>query len=409
MQTESKERMLLMNNQDVKRRIDKKTGINPVIRDLQARKGKRRHLAKVITVLVATVSFFFAGPALGARIKDIAFFKGVRPNQLVGYGLIVGLNGTGDSDQTKFTVQSMVNMLERMGVHVSAKEVKVKNVATAMITAQLPPFAKSGSKLDILVSSMGDAKSLQGGTLLLTPLTGVDGKIYAIAQGPLSVGGFSVGGEAGGGVQKNHPTVGIITAGATVEKEIPLFLDPQKDIVISLYRPDFTTVTRMSTAINKEMDAAVAQPVDANTVRVSVPDAFSKDLVVFMARLETIDISPDVGAKVVLNERTGTVIMGENVRISRVAISHGNLSIEIKERKQVSQPLPFSRGETAVTPESDVEVKEEGERLILLQEGASLGEVIQALNAIGVTPRDLITILQALKTAGALQADLEII
>ncbi|MDP2799648.1 MAG: flagellar basal body P-ring protein FlgI [Deltaproteobacteria bacterium] len=369
------------------------------------------HLQRILlATLITLFSFvYLAGSAQAARIKDIAFFKGVRTNQLVGYGLIVGLNGSGDSDQTKFTVQSIVNMLERMGVHVSAKEVKVKNVATVMVTAQLPPFAKAGSKLDILVSSIGDAKSLQGGTLLLTPLKGVDSQIYALAQGPVSVGGFAVGGAAGGGVQKNHPTAGMIAAGATVEREIPYTLSSQKEIIIGLYRPDFTTVTRMSAAINKEVGMTIAEAIDADAVKVTVPESLSEDVVKLMARLELVEVRPDIAAKVVLNEKTGTVVMGENVKLSRVAIAHGNLSIQIKERKIVSQPLPLAKGETVVTPESEVAVKEEAEKLLLLEEGASIGEVVKALNAIGVTPRDLIIILQSLRAAGALQADLEII
>lgn len=379
---------------------------------LKLNKGSSmNHLQRILlATLITLFSFvYLAGSAQAARIKDIAFFKGVRTNQLVGYGLIVGLNGSGDSDQTKFTVQSIVNMLERMGVHVSAKEVKVKNVATVMVTAQLPPFAKAGSKLDILVSSIGDAKSLQGGTLLLTPLKGVDSQIYALAQGPVSVGGFAVGGAAGGGVQKNHPTVGMIAAGATVEREIPYTLGSQKEIIIGLYRPDFTTVTRMSAAINKEVGMAIAESIDADAVKVTVPESLSEDVVKLMARLELVEVRPDIAAKVVLNEKTGTVVMGENVKLSRVAIAHGNLSIQIKERKIVSQPLPLAKGETVVTPESEVAVKEEAEKLLLLEEGASIGEVVKALNAIGVTPRDLIIILQSLRAAGALQADLEII
>lgn len=347
------------------------------------------------------------GAVFGARIKDIAIFKGVRTNQLAGYGLVVGLNGTGDSDQTKFTVQSMANMLERLGVHVSAKEIKIKNAATVMVTAQLPPFAKAGSKLDVLVSSIGDAKSLQGGTLLLTPLNGLDGQTYAISQGGITVGGFTAGGAAGGGVQKNHPTVGMIAGGATVEREVTYNLEPLKEIMISLNRPDFTTVTRMTAAINKKINSEIATSVDADSVRVKVPE--SVDVVKLMAQLESVEVLPDVAAKVVLNEKTGTVVMGENVRISRVAISHGNLSIQIKEKKEVSQPLPFSKGQTVVTPESEVEVKEGGDRLVLLNDGATIGEVVQALNSIGVTPRDLIVVFQALRSAGALQADLEII
>jgi flagellar P-ring protein precursor FlgI len=375
------------------------------------KRSSMNHLQRILlATLITLFSFvYLAGSAQAARIKDIAFFKGVRTNQLVGYGLVVGLNGSGDSDQTKFTVQSIVNMLERMGVHVSAKEVKVKNVATVMVTAQLPPFAKAGSKLDILVSSIGDAKSLQGGTLLLTPLKGIDGQIYALAQAPVSVGGFAVGGAAGGGVQKNHPTAGMIAAGATVEREIPYTLGSQKEIMISLYRPDFTTVTRMSAAINKEVGMAIAESIDADAVKITVPESLSEDVVKLMARLEMVEVRPDIAARVVLNEKTGTVVMGENVKLSRVAIAHGNLSIQIKERKIVSQPLPLAKGETVVTPESEVAVEEEAEKLLLLEEGASIGEVIKALNAIGVTPRDLIVILQSLRAAGALQADLEII
>lgn len=375
------------------------------------KRSSMNHLQRILlATLITLFSFvYLAGSAQAARIKDIAFFKGVRTNQLVGYGLIVGLNGSGDSDQTKFTVQSIVNMLERMGVHVSAKEVKVKNVATVMVTAQLPPFAKAGSKLDILVSSIGDAKSLQGGTLLLTPLKGVDSQIYALAQGPVSVGGFAVGGAAGGGVQKNHPTAGMIAAGATVEREIPYTLSSQKEIIIGLYRPDFTTVTRMSAAINKEVGMAIAEAIDADAVKVTVPESLSEDVIKLMARLEMVEVRPDIAARVVLNEKTGTVVIGENVQLSRVAIAHGNLSIQIKERKIVSQPLPLAKGETVVTPESEVAVREEAEKLLLLEEGASIGEVVKALNAIGVTPRDLIVILQSLRAAGALQADLEII
>lgn len=294
---------------------------------------KSQKIRITVTLVVLSLCLCVAGSTSAARIKDIAFFKGVRPNQLMGYGLLVGLNGTGDTDQTKFTVQSMTNMLERMGVHVSASEVKVKNVATVVVTAQLPPFAKAGSKIDVLVSSLGDAKSLVGGTLLLTPLTGVDGQVYAVSQGPVSVGGFSIGGAAGGGVQKNHPTVGMIAAGATVERELPYALGAQREIIVSLYQSDFTTATRMSAAINKSMEETVAQPLDSNSVKIAVPESLTGDIVGFMARLETIDVAPDVAAKVVLNEKTGTVVMGEKVRISSVAISHGNLSIQVKEKK----------------------------------------------------------------------------
>jgi len=299
-------------------------------------------------------------------------------------------------------------MMERMGIHTLADEVKVSNVAAVMVTADLPPFARVGSKLDVLVSSIGDAKSLQGGTLLLTPLRGADNKVYAVAQGPLIVGGFASSGQAGGGVQKNHPTVGRIPGGATVEREIPFHFDRMRSLVISLNDPDFTTALRVSESINKELGSAVAYAADAGTIRLKVPDGYTHNLVGLVAKLEQLRVKPDSKAKIILDERTGTVVMGENVRISSVAIAHGNLSVQIKETKEVSQPPPFSQGQTVVTNNSEVNVTEEGKKLILMPEGATLGEVVRALNAIGVTPRDLIAVFQAIKAAGALQADLEI-
>jgi flagellar P-ring protein precursor FlgI len=347
--------------------------------------------------------------AWSARIKDIASLKGVRTNQLIGYGLVVGLNGTGDGSGTKFTVQTLVNMMEHLGIHALPSQVKVSNVAAVMVTANLPPFGKEGSKLDVLVSSVGDAKSLQGGTLLLTPLRGVDNNIYALAQGPLVVGGFASSGAAGGGVQKNHPTVARISGGATIEREIPFHFAKMQDLVIALNEPDFTTAMRVTDAINGTFGQKVAFPSDAGTIRVRVPDEKRKGIVGMMASLEQINIEPDSKARIILDERTGTVVMGQDVRISSVAIAHGNLSVTIKENSQVSQPAPFSQGQTVVTPESKVKVTEGQERLIVMPAGTSLGEVVKALNAIGVSPRDLIAVFQAIKAAGALQADLEII
>lgn len=349
-------------------------------------------------------------PASGARIKDIASLKGVRTNQLVGYGLVVGLNGTGDGAGTKFTVQSLVNMMERLGIHTLSDQVKVANVAGVMVTADLPPFARRGSEIDVLVSSIGDAKSLQGGTLLMTPLKGSDNNVYALAQGPLLVGGFASSGAAGGGIQKNHPTVARIPGGATIEREIPFNFNGMDGLTFALHQPDFTTALRISKAINQGLGTPMASPLDAGTVRVDVPDANKNNLVDLVASLEQIEIQPDIEAKIVLSERTGTVIMGEKVRISSVAIAHGNLSVQIKESNEVSQPPPFSEGKTVVTPESEVSVKEETKKLVLLMpKGTSLGEVVKALNAIGVSPRDLITVFQAIKASGALQAELEII
>ncbi|MBW2610113.1 MAG: flagellar basal body P-ring protein FlgI [Deltaproteobacteria bacterium] len=349
-------------------------------------------------------------PVSGARIKDISSLKGVRNNQLIGYGLVVGLNGTGDGSGTGFTTQSLVNMMERLGIHSLSDQVKVANVAGVMVTADLPPFARRGTEIDILVSSIGDAKSLQGGTLLMTPLKGADNNVYAMAQGPLLVGGFATGGAAGGGVQKNHPTVARIPDGATIEREIPFDFNSLNDLTIALHQPDFTTSLRVSKAINQGLGSPLASPVDAGTVKIVIPEAYKENLVDLVASLEQIEIQPDMDAKIILSERTGTVIMGENVRISSVAIAHGNLSVQIKERSEVSQPTPFSEGQTAVTPDTEVSVTEEHKKLVLIMpQGTSLGNVVRALNAIGVSPRDLITVFQAIKAAGALQATLEII
>ena len=364
----------------------------------------------------------------GARIKDIASVKGIRANQLFGYGLVIGLNGSGDKDGTTFTVQGLVNMLEKMGIRLQADDVKVKNVAAVMVNATLPPFARIGKKIDVIVSSIGDAKSLQGGTLLLTPLKGVDGKVYAIAQGPISVGGYSAGGAAGGGVTKNHPTVARISSGATIEREVSFSLQDKQELTIILNNPDFITATRAARAINLRLGDTIARAVDSGTLKIAIPENYEGGVVGLLAQLEETDVSTDSVAKVIVNEKTGTVVIGENVRLSTVAVAHGNLSIEIKETKYVSQPQPFSPrggksgpvqmeegtivapgGSTVVTPDTSVAVEEEKKRLLLLPKGNTIGELVRALNAVGVTPRDLITILQAMKAAGALQASLEII
>ncbi len=369
-------------------------------------KNSRFFLKQLVIFFLALL--FLPGEGRATRLKDIADIQGVRSNQLVGYGLVVGLNGSGDGTQAQFTIQSIVNMMERMGINVDANQVKVKNVAGVMVTAQMPAFAKIGQKFDVVVSSIGDAKSLQGGTLLLTPLKGVDGKVYALAQGPVSIGGFAAGG-AGAGVQKNHPTAGRIPNGATIEQEIPVLLNNKNEIRISLYAPDFTTVTRAADAINDELGLDVAHPVDAETITILVPPEFQGNAVGLLAAIERVEIRPDSKAKVVLDERTGTVVMGDKVRISTVAVAHGNLSIQIKETPQVSQPPPFGRGQTVVTPQTDIKVKEGEGKLVVLDQGATIGELVRALNAVGVTPRDLIAILHSVKAAGALQADLEII
>ncbi len=348
--------------------------------------------------------------AQAARIKDIANIRGVRQNQMVGYGLVVGLDGSGDSTQSEFTQQSLSSLLERMGVTVDPEDLKVKNVAAVMVTADLPPFARSGSRIDVLVSSIGDAKNLQGGTLLLTPMKGLDGKIYAMAQGPVSTGGFSYGKGTGTGVQKNFPTAGRVVGGATIEREIRTRLSSWESLTLALHKPDFTTATRMAMAINGTFADSLAQASDAGTVEVRVPELYKGRMVEMIALVEGIGVTPDNISKVIINERTGTVIMGENVRIATIAIAHGNLSIQVNTTENVSQPLPFSRtGETVVTNDRELIVEEGTNPLFLVESGVSIGEVVRALNALGVTPRDLIAIFQALKAAGALQAELEII
>ncbi|MBW1740673.1 MAG: flagellar basal body P-ring protein FlgI [Deltaproteobacteria bacterium] len=359
--------------------------------------------------LISAVLVLLIGHAHGVRIKDIADIKGVRQNQLVGYGLVVGLDGTGDNKKSKFTIQSLTSMLERMRVSVSPKDINVDNVAAVMVTADLPPFARAGSRIDVLVSSIGSAKSLQGGTLLLTPLRAVDGEVYAVAQGPVSLGGgFSAGG-AGGRVQKNFPTVGRVVGGGLIEREIPSNFNQKRTLSLILHSPDFTTSFRVAEAINTALYGRVAHTLDAGTVEVRVPEEYSGNIVKLVTLIEGLDVTPDTASKVVINERTGTVVMGENVRISTIAISHGSLSVQVKETPKVSQPAPFSRGQTTIVPETQITVKEEKAPLFVVESGVSIGEVVRALNALGVSPRDLIAILQAMKAAGALQAKLEII
>lgn len=364
-----------------------------------------------ITISTIFVSLFIlvASSAHAVRIKDLASFEGVRDNQLIGYGLVVGLNGTGDSDQTRMQTQSVVNMLERMGITTTVIDNKIKNVAAVMVTATLPPFAKQGNRLDVLVSSLGDAKSIAGGTLLMAPLKGADNQIYAVAQGSILTNSFAFGGQ-GATAQKNHPTAGRVPNGALVERELPNTLTGKSILNLNLSVADFTTASRIVTAVNDKFKSAVAVSSDPGSVTLTIPEAYVNRAVEFVAALERLEVTPDVQAKVVLNERTGTVVMGENVRISTIAVTHGNLSLVIKETPQVSQPAPFSKtGETVVVPRTDLKVVEENRRLMVMQEGASIGDVVRALNLLGVTPRDLISILQAVKAAGALQAELSII
>jgi len=365
-----------------------------------------RHIGS-IQIIFALIWTCLVSPAGAERIKDIATFEGVRDNQLIGYGLVVGLNGTGDSGSA--AIQGVVNMLKRLGITVTSDDIKSKNIAAVVVTAQLPPFAKPGIKIDALVSTIGDAKSLQGGTLLLTPLKGPDGRVYALAQGPVSIGGFSAGGEAAT-VQKNHPTAGKIPEGAIIEKEPPFVLGSGDSIRLFLHRADFSTAYNVAERINEALQGRYADPVDPSSVKVTVPEEYRNNLVGLITKIEELDVKVDSIARVIINERTGTVIIGENVKIAPVAIAHGSLAIQIKETPEVSQPLPFAPEQAATTtvPRTEVSAKEQKAYLVPVS-GVTLGDVVRALNALGVTPRDLISILQALKAAGALRAELEII
>lgn len=357
-----------------------------------------------------TVLLLASSATAEVRVKDIARVQGVRDNGLYGYGLVVGLSGTGDKGTSNpFTPQSVASMLQRLGIAVPIERLDGKNVAAVMVTAKLPPFARAGTTLDVTVSSLGDASTLQGGTLLLTPLQGPDGRVYALAQGSLSVGGIAASGASGSSVQKNHPTVGRVPNGAVVEREVPMALDPRA-VTLTLQQPDVTTAVRLAAAINTTERGEVARAVDPSTVLVSVPSPMQTRLMEFIAQIETVTLTVDAPARVVINERTGTVIMGSQLRISTVAIAHGNLTIQVREEKGVSQPASFAprSAQTVVVPKTDVTVKEERGKLVVVPEGVSIGDVVQGLNAVGVTPRDMISILQALRQAGALLAELEV-
>ncbi len=359
--------------------------------------------------LLILLCLMIINQALAVRLKDIMDVEGVRGNYLIGYGLVVGLKQTGDGDQTKFAVQSIVNMLEKFGIVVPKNQVKLKNVAAVMVTAYMPPYIKPGERIDVEVSTIGDAKSLQGGTLLMTPLRGPDGKVYAIAQGPVSIGGFGARG-AGAQTQVNHLTVGKIPNGAIVEREVPMEnLNSMKVITISLRTDDFSTTSQVVNTINSYLGGNYAKALDLRSIALRVPPAYKNKVIQLLGEIGDLEVTPDSPAKVVIDEKTGTVIIGENVRISKVAVAHGNLSVEIKETPQVYQPYPLSPGQTAVVPRTQLKVKEQKAKIVILEPGATLGELVRALNAVGATARDLIAILQALKAAGALHAELIII
>ncbi|MDL2316008.1 flagellar basal body P-ring protein FlgI [Desulfovibrio sp. OttesenSCG-928-A18] len=365
----------------------------------------RAFSAILITALVLLP--LFPHTAQAVRIKDVATFSGVRDNQLVGYGLVVGLAGTGDKKDSAFTMRSMVNMLEKMGVRVDLRQMKPKNVAAVMVTARMPVSAKPGTRLDVTVSSLGDSTSLFGGVLIQAPLKGLDGRVYAIAQGSLTVGGYSVTGNQAQ-AQKNIATVGQVPGGAIVERAVPFEFNDQSSLTLNMNAPDFSTTNQVVERINKALGGNFARSVDIATVVMEIPADFRGNIVPLMASLENIEITPDTAAKVVVDEKTGTIILGRDVRISRVAVAHGNLQVIVQENLEVSQPGPFSGGTTAVTPSTTMGAREEQRNLNIL-EGATLQELVDALNSVGATPRDLISILRSMKAAGALHAHLEVI
>ncbi|MFZ5789688.1 MAG: flagellar basal body P-ring protein FlgI [Pseudomonadota bacterium] len=373
---------------------------------------RRRSLAPFLIagLLLALALLLPLSAFATSRVKDIADFEGVRDNQLVGYGLVVGLNGTGDSlDKSVFTRESLIGMLERLGVNARDSKLDTKNVAAVMVTASLPPFARQGTRIDVEIAALGDAKSLQGGTLLVTPMLGADSEVYAVAQGPVAIGGYTASGDAST-VTKGVPTSGRISNGAIVEREIGFSMDNMQNVKITLRNPDFTTAQRIADAINGYLSLAAARPLDPGTVELAVPPTFQGDTVGLLTKIEQLPVEPDEVARVVIDENSGVIVMGENVRISTVAIAQGNLTIRITETAQVSQPSPFSNtGTTTTVPRTNIQVDEQnGNKLAVMPSGVTLQELVNGLNTLGVGPRDMISILRAIKAAGALQADIEV-
>ena len=369
-------------------------------------------LASLMAAIFMAAIFMSAmpGPAAAlSRVKDLASIEGVRSNQLVGYGIVVGLNGTGDTlNNIPFTKQSLQAMLERLGVNTRGATMRTQNLAAVMVTANLPPFATQGTHIDVTVSSLGDAKSLQGGTLLVTPLLGADGEVYALAQGSVAIAGFAAEGEAAK-ITRGVPTNGRISNGALIEREMAFKLNEARSLRLSLRNPDFTTSKRIAAAINDFMGADTAEPIDPATITLQIPSKYRGNMIRLITEVEQLKVEPDQTARVVVDERSGIIVMGRDVRVSTVAIAQGNLTVTITEQPMVSQPGPLSNGQTAIVPRTGVKVDtQDGNKLALVKEGVTLRELVDGLNALGVGPRDLISILQAIKTAGALQADIEL-
>ena len=374
----------------------------------------RMFLTMALASVIASVSLLSptqAAADVTTRIKDVVQFEGVRDNMLVGYGLAVGLNGTGDTlNNAPFTQQSIIGMLERLGVNIRDNSMTTKNIAAVMVTATLPPFTNQGSRIDVTVSTLGDAKSLQGGTLLVTPLLGADGQVYAVSQGPISISGFTASGGSGSSVTQNIPTAGRIANGGIVEREIPFQLAGMTSTRLSLHNPDFTTARRIANAINDHLKSTVASAENPASVQLRLPDGYKAGMVNLITDIEQLTIQPDQIAKIVIDERSGVIVMGNDVHISTVALAQGNLTIRISETPQVSQPNALSTGgTTTVVPRTDITVDSgKDTHLAILKSAVSLQELVSSLNALGVGPRDIITILQSIKAAGALQADIEV-
>jgi len=369
-----------------------------------------RTLAFVLAAITAAGLTIIGAPRgeAASRIKDLANIEGVRQNQLIGYGLVVGLNGTGDTiNNSPFTKQSLQAMLERLGVNIRGAQIRTGNVAAVMVTANLPAFSTQGTRIDVTVSSLGDSKSLQGGTLLVTPLLGANGNVYAVAQGSLAIGGFQAEGQAAR-IVRGVPTVGRIANGAIVEREIEFALGKMTSMRLALRNADFTTAKRIASAINDYLGTSIAEPIDPSTVLINLPAKSTSGVVALLTEIEQLQIEPDLPAKIIIDERSGIIVMGRDVRVSTVAVAQGNLTVTIGESPRVSQPAPLSRGQTRVVPRTRIGVQEDGKKLALVQEGISLQQLVDGLNALGIGPRDLIAILQAIKAAGAVQADIEV-
>ncbi len=364
-------------------------------------------------ITIATANLLFVNSAFAvSRIKDIANFEGIRENQLVGYGLIVGLNGTGDNIKSvDFAKESLISMLDMVGVNARDGQIKAKNIAAVMVTANLPAFARQGSRIDVTVSALGDAKNLLGGTLIATPLKGADGEVYAVAQGTVATGAVAAGNQAlGTSVVKGVPTSGRIASGAIIEREIPFELDSLKTMNIALRNPDFTTSRRVADAINAMLGTPIAKAIDPGTITMNIPEKYQENIVDLMTKVEQLQVQPDSSAKVVIDESSGIVVIGKDVKINRLAIAQGNLTIKITDIPLVSQPEPFTMGEQVVVNTALVDIEEDTEaKMQVLDTGINLQELVDGLNALGVTPRDLISILQAIKASGALQAEIEVI